>query len=144
MEDHGKNQQRHNSLGQHPNRRHEIIRSPLQSPVLCTCTYPKLCTDHPILVYKTYESEQTVLRLFSCLPPQSWIPSPLLWSPLLQSPFLLYPSSCLTSHLCSFGSVTSNSKPLLTLTATKSSESLTPTQVCLGDWFEGYQPKWGV
>ena len=26
-------------------------------------------TDHPVLVYKTCESERTVLRLFSCLPP---------------------------------------------------------------------------
>jgi len=25
-------------------------------------------TDHPVLVYKTCEIEQTVLRLFSCLP----------------------------------------------------------------------------
>jgi len=24
-------------------------------------------TDHPVLVYKTYEIERTVLRLFSCL-----------------------------------------------------------------------------
>jgi len=32
--------------------------------------YPKhICTDHPVLVYKTCEIEQTVLRLFSCLPP---------------------------------------------------------------------------
>ena len=30
--------------------------------------YPKhVCTDHPVLVYKTCEIEQTVLRLFSCL-----------------------------------------------------------------------------
>ena len=28
-----------------------------------------MCTDHPVLVYKTCEFEQTVLRLFSCLPP---------------------------------------------------------------------------
>jgi len=28
-----------------------------------------VCTDHPVLVYKTCEIEQTVLRLFSCLPP---------------------------------------------------------------------------
>ena len=113
------NQQRRNLLGQHPNRRHEIIRSTSQSPVPCTYTYPKLCTDHPVLVYKTYEFERTVLRLFSCLPPQSWIPSPPLWSPSSQSPFLLYPSSCSTSPLCSFGSITSNSKPSLTLTAIK-------------------------
>ena len=26
-------------------------------------------TDHPVLVYKTHEFEQTVLRMFSCLPP---------------------------------------------------------------------------
>ena len=32
--------------------------------------YPKhVCTDHPVLVYKTCKIEQTVLRLFSCLPP---------------------------------------------------------------------------
>jgi len=32
--------------------------------------YPKhVRTDHPVLVYKTCEIEQTVLRLFSCLPP---------------------------------------------------------------------------
>ena len=31
--------------------------------------YPKhVRTDHPVLVYKTCEIEQTVLRLFSCLP----------------------------------------------------------------------------
>jgi len=31
--------------------------------------YPKhVCTDHPVLVYKTCEIERTVLRLFSCLP----------------------------------------------------------------------------
>jgi len=28
-----------------------------------------VCTDHPVLVYKTCEIERTVLRLFSCLPP---------------------------------------------------------------------------
>jgi len=26
-----------------------------QSPVTCKLTYPKLRTDHPVLVYKTYE-----------------------------------------------------------------------------------------
>jgi len=30
-----------------------------------------LRTDHPVLVYKTYEFSGTVLRLFSCLPPSS-------------------------------------------------------------------------
>src|SRR5260221_5048353 len=33
-------------------------------------TCPKgLCTDHPVLVYKTCESSGIVPRLFSCLPP---------------------------------------------------------------------------
>jgi len=27
----------------------------VQSPVTCKLTYPKLHTDHPVLVYKTYE-----------------------------------------------------------------------------------------
>ena len=113
------NQQRRDSLGQCPSRIYEIIHSTLQSPITCNCTYPKLHTDHPVLVYKTYKFEWTVLRLFSCLPPQSWIPSPPLWSPLSQSPFLLYPSSCSTSPLSSFGSITFNSKPSLTLTTVK-------------------------
>ena len=76
------NQQRCNSLGQCPKKSHEIICSMPQSPITCNCTYPKLRTDHPVLVYKTYESEWTVLRLFSCLPPSHWIPSPLLCPPL--------------------------------------------------------------
>jgi len=37
-----------------------------QSPITCNSTYPKLCTDHPVFVYRTYKFRWTVLRLFSC------------------------------------------------------------------------------
>src|SRR5712691_2851778 len=40
-----------------------------------------LCTDHPVLVYKTCEFSGIVLRLFSCLPPRVPTIEPI--SPLL-------------------------------------------------------------
>jgi len=64
-----------------------------------------VCTDHPVLVYKTCKIERTVLRLFSCLPP-----------PLSPQSFtsLSYSSSY---HKSSFGSVTSTTNILLSLLA---------------------------
>jgi len=54
--------------------------------------YPKhVCTDHPVLVYKTCEIEQTVLRLFSCLPPTI--------EPL-QAQFLFALLTLYIAHLC--------------------------------------------
>jgi len=90
-------------------------------PVHCICTCPKVwdtclsiyaCpkhvhTDHPVLVYKTCEIEQTVLRLFSCLPP-----------PLSPHKFtFLSPSFAFTLCISSFGSITSTFKPLSLPTA---------------------------
>jgi len=68
--------------------------------------YPKhVRIDHPVLVYKTCEIEQTVLRLFSCLPPPL---SPQSFTSLSYS--LLYLKS-------SFGSVTSTTNTLSLLLA---------------------------
>ena len=64
-------------------------------------------TDHPVLVYKTCEIEQTVLRLFSCLPPPL---SPHKFTSLSQS-FVS------TLRISSSGSITSTSKPLSPPTA---------------------------
>ena len=100
---------------------YNVIRSyctsTAQSPITCNCTYPKLCTDHPVLVYKTYKFRWTVLRLFSCQSPhwsllklphrqQLALRLPQSTPSRLFSPFV---SSFLTSPCCSFGSVTFNS-----------------------------------
>ena len=70
--------------------------------------YPKhVCTDHPVLVYKTCKIERTVPRLFSCLPP------PL--SP--HKSIYLSQSFASTLYTFAFGSITSTSSPLSLPTA---------------------------
>jgi len=95
-----------------------------QSPVTCNCTYPKLRTDHPVLVYKTYEFRWTVLRLFSCQSPHwslSKLPhrQQLALQSTLSRLFSPFASSSSTSPCCSFGSVTFNSAPSLSLATHK-------------------------
>ena len=46
-------------VGKVPIKMYNVIHSyyalTAQSPIPCNCTYPKLRTDHPVLVYKTYK-----------------------------------------------------------------------------------------
>src|SRR5712691_6217907 len=74
-----------------------------------------LRTDHPVLVYKTCEFSGIVLRLFSCLPPRVLPLSPSAPSCSLSSFVFAY-------HKSSFGTVTSNFKPLSPPTTPLSSE----------------------
>src|SRR5260221_9160468 len=74
-----------------------------------------LCTDHPVLVYKTCEFSGIVPRLFSCLPPTS---PPL--SQFLSHSLSHYSASTLPTSPSS--TVTSNSKPKSPFPAPHSSE----------------------
>jgi len=56
-------------------------------------------TDHPVLVYKTCEIEQTVLRLFSCLPPSLSLPAYTLHSQSSTLPIFAYSSVTSTSSI---------------------------------------------
>jgi len=117
MENHGNNQWFHKQSTKSQDFSTQHYNPPIYC--ICTClkvwaahlsmyTYPKhICTDHPILVYKTCEIEQTVPRLFSCLP--------LLLSPHKST----YLSQSFASILptFAFGSITSISSPLLLPTA---------------------------
>jgi len=78
VENHGNNQQ----FNKQSTKSQDLSTQHYDPPAYCICTCPKVwaahlsmyacpkhvCTDHPVLVYKTCEIERTVPRLFSCLP----------------------------------------------------------------------------
>src|SRR5260221_4150280 len=82
-----------------------------------------LRTDHPVLVYKACEFSGIVLRLFSCLPPRVPPLSPSAHSSSSSSFVFAY-------HKSSFGTVTSNFKPLSPPTTPLSSELRQDMTLC--------------